>query len=79
MRIDFSQSGMLTDDAHIGESGARLRAECLDVSWFLSTTDGRDRIEQRKTDHDEDRPRSALGGLTPSASARQANRTRELA
>jgi putative transposase len=77
--IDSSRPGTPTDDAHVEASDARLRAECPDASWFLSMADARDRIEQWRGDHNEDRPHSALGGLTPGAFARQANRARELA
>ena len=77
--IDLSRPGTPTDDAHIEASDARLRAECLNASWFLSMADARNRIEQWRGDYNEDRPHSALGGLTPSAFAHQANRARKLA
>jgi putative transposase len=77
--IDLSRPGTPTGDAHIEASNARLRAECLNASWFLSPGDARDRIERWRADHNDDRPRSALGGLTPSAFARQADRARKLA
>ena len=77
--IDFSRPGTPTDNAHIEAFNARVRAECLNASWFLSMADARDRIEQWRADYNEDRPHSALGGLTPSAFAHQANRARKLA
>ena len=35
-RIDVSRSGKPTDNAFIAMFNARLRAECLNASWFLS-------------------------------------------
>jgi putative transposase len=34
-----------TDNAFIEAFNARIRAECLNASWFLSLADARDRIE----------------------------------
>ena len=79
VEIDFSRPGTPTDNAHIEASDARLRAECPDASWFLSLADACDRIEQWRADYNEERPHSALGGLTPSAFARQPSRARKLA
>jgi putative transposase len=79
MEIDFSRPGKPTDNAFIEAFNARFRAECLNTSWFLSLADARDRIEQWRCHYNEDRPHSALGGLTPRAFATEANRARELA
>ena len=79
VEIDFSRPGRPTDNGLIEAFNGRLRAECLNASWFLSMADARDRIEQWRADYNEDRPHSALGGLTPSAFAHQANRARKLA
>ena len=77
--IDFSRPGTPTDNAHVEASDARLRAGCPDASWSLSPAGARDRIERWRADHNEERPHSALGGLTPSAFARQPSRARKLA
>ena len=79
VEIDFSRTGKPTDNAYIEAFNGRLRAECLNASWFLSMADARDRIEEWRTDYNEDRPHTALGGLTPSAFANQANEARRLA
>ena len=57
----------------------RLRAECLNASWFMSLADARERIEEWRCHDNEDRPHTALGGLTPRAFANQAVTARELA
>jgi putative transposase len=44
--LDFSRTGKPTDNAYIEALNARIRAECLNTSWFLSMADARDRIEE---------------------------------
>lgn len=70
--IDFSRPGKPTDNAFIEAFNARLRAECLNASWFLSLADARERIEKWSRHYNEERPHSALGNLTPRAFANQA-------
>ncbi len=41
VEIDFSRPGKPTDNAFIEAFNARLRAECLNASWFLSLADAR--------------------------------------
>ncbi len=77
--LDFSRPGKPTDNAHIEAFNARLRAECLNASWFLSMGDARDRIEAWRRDYDEGRPHTALGNLTPKEFATQARQARRVA
>ncbi len=79
VELDFSRPGKPTDNAYIEAFNARLRAECLNASWFLSMADARDRIEDWRKEYNEDRPHTALGGLTPRAYAAQAEEARKLA
>lgn len=79
VEIDFSRPGKPTDNAFIEAFNARLRAECLNASWFLSLADARQRIEEWRCHYNEERPHSALGNLTPRAFANQAEPARELA
>ena len=79
VELDFSRPGKPTDNALIEAFNARLRAECLNASWFLSMADARDRIEEWRRDYNEDRPHSALGNLTPRAFATQAHQARRVA
>ncbi len=79
VEIDFSRPGRPTDNGLIEAFDARLRAECLDASRFLSMADARDRIEGWRRAYNEDRPHSALGNLTPEAFARQAHQARRVA
>ena len=77
--LDFSRPGKPTDNAYVEAFNGRLRAECLNASWFLSMADARDRIEHWREEYNHERPHSALGGLTPRAYADQAHLARKLA
>ena len=79
VEIDFSRPGTPTDNAYIEAFNSRLRAECLNASWFLSMADARERIEDWRRDYNEIRPHTALGGLTPSAFAHQTHQARKVA
>ena len=79
VEIDFSRPGKPTDNAYIEAFNARLRAECLNASWFLSMADAIDRIEAWRIDYNELRPHSSLGGLTPREYAEQPNQARKVA
>jgi putative transposase len=77
VEIDFSRPGKPTDNAFIEAFNARLRAECLNASWFLSLADARARIEEWRYHYNDEKPHSALGNLTPAAFANQAQPARE--
>jgi putative transposase len=79
VEIDFSRPGTPTDNAYIEAFNSRLRAECLNASWFLSMADARERIEDWRRDYNETRPHTALGGLTPNAFAQQTYQARNVA
>ncbi len=79
VEIDFSRPGRPTDNAHVEAFNARLRAECLNASWFLSVADARDRLEAWRREYNEERPHGALRNLTPRAFAEQAQQARKVA
>jgi putative transposase len=79
VEIDFSRPGKPTDNAHIEAFNARLRAECLNASWFLSVADARDRLEAWRQEYNEERPHGSPRNLTPRAFAEQAQRARRVA
>ena len=79
VEIDFSRPGKPTDNAFIEAFNARLRAECLNASWFLSLADAKERIEEWTCHYNEERPHSALGNLTPRDFANQAEQARKVA
>jgi len=79
VEIDFSRPGKPTDNGHIEAFNGRLRAECLNASWFLSLADAKDRIEEWRRHYNEERPHSALGNLTPKAYIEQHQPARKVA
>ncbi len=63
--LDFSRPGKPTDNAFIEAFNARLRAECLNESWFLSLGDAREKVEAWRRHYNTERPHSALGNRSP--------------
>jgi putative transposase len=68
--LDFSRPGKPTDNAFAESFIGSLRDECLNVNWFLSLQDARDKIESWRMDYNEYRPHSSLGNRTPCDYAR---------
>lgn len=65
--LDFSRPGKPTDNAFIEAFNGRLRAECLNMHWFLSVADAREKLECWRRDYNEVRPHGAIGNKPPAA------------
>lgn len=65
VKLDFSRPGKPTDNAFIDSFNGRFRQECLNQPWFLSMEDATSKIEEWRTDYNEVRPHSSLGGRSP--------------
>lgn len=65
------EPGKPNQNAYIESFNDRLRDECLNEHWFTSLAHARVLIEAWRRQYNEERPKKALGGLTPSAYARQ--------
>jgi len=63
--MDFSRPGKPMDNATIESFNGSFRDECLNVNWFLSMEDAREKIEKWRRDYNEFRPHSSLEDLTP--------------
>jgi putative transposase len=63
--MDFSRPGKPMDNAIIESFNGSFRDECLNVNWFLSIEDAREKIEMWRMEYNEFRPHSSLGDLTP--------------
>jgi len=63
--LDFSRPEKPMDNATIESFNGSFRDECLNVNWFLSMEDAKEKIEKWRRDYNEFRPHSALGDLTP--------------
>jgi putative transposase len=72
--LDFSRPGKPTDNAYIESFNGSFRDECLNVNWFLSLEDAREKIEAWRIEYNEFRPHYALGDQTPSEFARARHR-----
>lgn len=79
VELDLSRPGKPTVNAYIEAFNSRLRHVCLNASWFLSMDDAQTRINNWRTDYNENRPHSSLGNLTPSEFAAQLKETRKAA
>ena len=63
--LDFSRPGKPTDNAFIEAFNGRLRAECLNLHWFMSLEDAREKLEDWCKYYNEQRPHGAIGQKTP--------------
>jgi putative transposase len=63
--LQFSRPGKPTDNAFIESFNGSFRSECLNVHWFLSLQDAKEKIETWRLNYNEFRPHSSLGYKTP--------------
>jgi len=66
------QPGKPVQNGRLESFHARLREECLRVSWFQNLFDARRKIAAWQKDYNEERPHSSLGYLTPNEFAAKA-------
>ena len=65
--LDFSRPGKPTYNPFIESFNGSFRDECLNVHWFLSLADAREKIEVWRPDYNGFRPHSSLEDMTPEA------------
>ena len=65
------EPGKPNQNAYIESFNGRLRDECLNEHWFLTLAHAQAIIETWRKEYNEERPKKALGGLTPAAYAKQ--------
>lgn len=63
--LDFSRPGKPTDNPFIESFNGSFRDECLNIHWFLSLDDAREKIESWRYDYNTFRPHSSLDNMTP--------------
>jgi len=71
VQLRLIQPGKPNQNAYVESFNGRLREECLNEHWFPSLLHARAEIERWRREYNEERPKKALGGLTPSAFAKQ--------
>src|SRR6185295_6140413 len=65
------EPGKPNQNAYIESFNGRFRDECLNEHWFTSVPQAQTIIETWRREYNDERPKKALGGLTPAAYARQ--------
>lgn len=64
------EPGKPNQNAYVESFNGRLRDECLNEHWFTNLLHARAVIETWRREYNEERPKAALGGLTPAAYAK---------
>jgi transposase InsO family protein len=71
VQLRLIEPGKPNQNAYIESFNGRLRDECLNEHWFPHLLHARTEIERWRREYNEERPKKALGGLTPAAYAKQ--------
>jgi len=74
VKLSFSRPGKPADNAFIESFNGSFRDECLNMNWFLSLKDAREKIEAWRRDYNEFRSHSSLGDMTLHEFAEQSSR-----
>jgi transposase InsO family protein len=73
------EPGKPTQNAYVESFNGRFRDECLNEHWFTSLAHARAIIEDWRREYNDERPKKALGSLTPTAYAQQLTQRTETA
>jgi transposase InsO family protein len=73
------EPGKPNQNAYIESFNGRFRDECLNEHWFTTVPHACVVIEAWRREYNDERPKKVLGGLTPTAFARQLTERREMA
>ena len=71
LTLRLIQPGKPNENAFVESFNGRFRDECLNEHWFTSLAHAQAVIETWRREYNEERPKKALGGLTPAAYARK--------
>ena len=69
VQLCFIRPGRPVENAFIESFNGRLRDECLNVEWFSSLEDARQKLAKFREHYNHQRPHSALADRTPAAFA----------
>lgn len=70
VKIDYIQPGKPIQNRFIESFNGTLPDECLNLHWFLSLRDAKEKIKSCREDYNRVRPYSSLGTMTPSSMSR---------
>lgn len=66
VKLRLIEPGKPNQNAYIESFNSRFRDECLNEHWFFNLRHARHLIESWRVEYNDERPKKALGGLTPS-------------
>ena len=66
VQLRLIQPGKPNQNVYVESFNGRLRDECLNEHWFIHLLHAGTVIETWRREYNEERPKKALGGLTPS-------------
>ena len=69
VQLCFIRPGRPVENGFIESFNGRLRDECLNVEWFTSLDDARQKLARFREHYNQQRPHSALADRTPAAFA----------
>jgi putative transposase len=70
VKLRLIEPGKPNQNAYVESFNGRLRDECLNEHWFLNLAQDKTIIEAWRREYNEERPKKALGELTPAAYAK---------
>ena len=65
VQLCFIRPGRPVENGFIESFNGRLRDECLNVEWFVSLADARQKLAKFREHYNHERPHSALADRTP--------------
>ncbi len=71
VQLFLIEPGKPNQNAYIESFNGRFRDECLNEHWFTSLRHAQVIIEAWRREYNNERPKRSLGGMTPTAYARQ--------
>ena len=69
VQLCFIRPGRPVENGFIESFNGRLRDECLNVEWFISLADARQKLAKFHAHYNHERPHSSLAARTPAAFA----------
>jgi putative transposase len=69
VQLCFIRPGRPVENGFIESFNGRLRDECLNVEWFSSLADAREKLARWRDHYNQERPHSALADRTPASFA----------
>ena len=70
VKLDFIRPGKPVENAYIESFNGKLREECLNLHWFKTIEEAKEKIESWRIDYNRNRPHRSLHNQTPSEFAR---------